>query len=93
MIRKYDGEFPARWSEEIFKYLSLPTNEFPIASRCFEVPIFDREYYDLLCDTFRSPHLWHFTDAGNWELRHQVSNIDGFDQQLVADSWEGNRIK
>ena len=93
LIRKYDGEFPARWSEEIFKYLSLPTNEFPIASRCFEVPIFDREYYDLLCDTFRSPHLWHFTDAGNWELRHQVSNIDGFDQQLVADSWEGNRIK
>jgi hypothetical protein len=31
----------------------------------------DREYFRLLTDTFRSPHLW-MNDAGSWKLRHAV---------------------
>jgi hypothetical protein len=31
----------------------------------------DRDYFDLLADSFRSPHLWMF-DNGEWKLRHII---------------------
>ena len=71
LVRKYDGEFPERFVEEVFKYLSLPEKEFPISSQMFEQPIMDREYFDGLTDSFRSPHLWRY-ENGVWELRHAV---------------------
>lgn len=71
LVRRYDGEYPARFSEEVFKYLSLPEKQFPIASKQFEQPIVDREYFDNLCDSFRSPHLWTRTGDG-WDLRHKA---------------------
>ncbi|WP_303673633.1 N-acetyl sugar amidotransferase [Vampirovibrio chlorellavorus] len=71
LVKRFDGEFPVRFAEEIFRYLSIPASEFPQASRHFEQPIMDRAYYDLLTDTFRSPHLWQYRD-GQWELRHTV---------------------
>ncbi len=79
LVNKFDGEFPDRFSEEIFKYLSLPPDEFPTASKMFEEPIFNRDYYDNLCDSFRSPHIWKYeinndSNEGNWVLRHQVSD-------------------
>ena len=73
LIRKYDGEFPHRWADEIFNYLSVDSVKMPQAAKCFEQPIFDREYYERLADTFRSPHLWHFSDADGWTLRHKIS--------------------
>jgi hypothetical protein len=55
----------------MFRYLSLEEKEFPSASTMFENPIMDREYFRLLTDKFRSPHLW-FNASGNWNLRHPI---------------------
>lgn len=71
LVRRFDGEFPERFADEIFRYLSLPESEFPQASKMFEQPIMDRAYFDRLTDCFRSPHLWKFED-GQWKLRHTV---------------------
>jgi N-acetyl sugar amidotransferase len=71
LIRRYDGEFPERWSNEIFDYLSIDEQSFPVAYRAFEHPKMTREYFMSLADRFRSPHLWQLVD-GDWKLRHQV---------------------
>ena len=71
LANKYDGEFPERFTDEIFNYLSIPEKEFPIASRMFEQPVMDRDYFDDLTDSFRSPHLWK-KEKGVWKLRHTV---------------------
>jgi len=71
LARRFDGEFPGRFADEVFRYLSIPEKEFPRASRMFEQPIMDREYFDNLADSFRSPHLWKWLD-GRWSLRHAV---------------------
>ena len=34
LVRRYDGEFPERFADEIFKYLSIFPDEFPQASKC-----------------------------------------------------------
>ncbi len=70
-MRRFDGEFPERFAEEIFRYLSIPEKEFPQASKMFEQPLMDRDYFDNLADSFRSPHLWKY-EHGEWQLRHAV---------------------
>jgi N-acetyl sugar amidotransferase len=72
LVNKFDHEFPFRFSEEIFRYLSLNEKEFPIASKMFERPMMDEEYFRILSDTFRSPHLWVY-ESGEWKLRHPIS--------------------
>lgn len=71
LVRRYDGEFPERFIDELFAYLSITTAEFPVASRLFEQPVMDRNYFMHLADRFRSPHLWH-QENGEWRLRHTV---------------------
>lgn len=71
LVRRYDGEYPERFTDEIFKYLSIPENEFPTASKMFEQPVMDRDYFKALCDQFRSPHLWKY-ENGEWTLRNTV---------------------
>jgi N-acetyl sugar amidotransferase len=71
LVRRFDGEFPERFAEEIFRYLSIPETEFPEASKMFEQPVMDRAYFDSLADSFRSPHLWKY-EGGVWKLRHRV---------------------
>lgn len=71
LVRRFDHEFPERFAEQIFRYLSITEKEFPQASRMFEQPVMDREYYDRLCDTFRSPHIWYHK-ADGWHLRDAV---------------------
>lgn len=71
LVKRYDGEFPDRFADEIFQYLSLPPEEFPVASEHFESPIMDRAYYDALANKFRPPHLWQYKD-GDWSLRRRV---------------------
>ena len=73
MVKRFDHEYPERFIEEMFQYLSLPEKEFPEASKMFEKPLMDREYFRLLTDQFRSPHLW-YQENGGWKLRHPVSN-------------------
>jgi N-acetyl sugar amidotransferase len=71
LVKRFDHEFPERFADELFKYLSLPEQEFPEASKMFESPIMDREYFRLLTDRFRSPHLW-YSENGEWKLRSAV---------------------
>ncbi|MFM8689035.1 MAG: N-acetyl sugar amidotransferase, partial [Acidimicrobiaceae bacterium] len=73
LVQRFDGEFPTRFAEEIFAYLSIPENEFPKASKMFEQPTIDMAYFNNLADSFRSPHLWSYND-GQWSLRHQVKS-------------------
>ncbi|EMN01205.1 N-acetyl sugar amidotransferase [Leptospira noguchii str. 1993005606] len=74
LVKRFDGEYPERFADEIFKYLSIPKNEYPQASLMFEQPIMDYEYFMHLADAFRSPHLWKFQN-GEWKLRKQVWNF------------------
>ena len=89
LVNKYDGEFPDRWSTQIYDYLSLDKNKFPQASLFFEEPIFTNQYYMDLADTFRSPHIWKWTDENNWELRNKVINLQNI-KSTIKD-WKGNR--
>jgi N-acetyl sugar amidotransferase len=71
LVRRYDGEFPERFSEEIFRYLSVPKEQFQRAHAMFEQPIMDRDYFISMIDRFRSPHLWK-NENGQWALRKTV---------------------
>ena len=72
LVKKFDHEYPERFSDEIFKYLSINEEEHPIAFKAFESPLMNREYFDKLCDTFRSPHIWKY-DKDGWSLRNKIS--------------------
>ncbi len=72
LVRRFDGEYPERFLDELLRYLSLPVEEFPVASKMFEQPVLDRAYFDHLCDRFRSPHIWKY-ENGKWTLRHTAS--------------------
>ncbi len=71
LVKRFDHEFPERFAEEIFRYLSIDKKDFPIASQQFEHPGFNTDYFHTLADSFRSPHLWQWSDD-NWQLRHPV---------------------
>jgi len=75
LAKRFDLEFPGRFADELFGYLSIPPKEFPIASRMFEHSSMDRQYFDRLTDQFRSPHLWCH-DQGEWKLRRAVWHGD-----------------
>lgn len=76
LVKRFDHEFPERFADELFHYLSVPAKEFPQACEMFEQPIMDREYFRLLTDRFRSPHLW-INEKGEWKLRHAVWHESG----------------
>ena len=71
LVKKFDHEYPERFADEIFKYLSIPPSEFPTASKAFEQPIMNHEYFMKLCDNFRSPHIWRYHE-NKWKLRLSV---------------------
>ena len=71
LVRRFDHEFPFRFQNELFKYLSLSVKEFPQILEAFDQPLMDREYFSTLANRFRSPHLWMWTD-GQWKLRHPL---------------------
>ena len=74
LVKRYDLEWPKRFDEEIFRYLSIAREDFPQASKMFEQPIMDKKYYDLLADSFRSPHLWKY-ENGVWNQRKTVWHL------------------
>ncbi|MGH7436777.1 MAG: N-acetyl sugar amidotransferase [Polyangiaceae bacterium] len=71
LVKRFDGEWPERFADEIFRYLSIPASEFPKASEAFAEPTVTRDYFKTLTDRFRSPHLWRKAGDG-WELRHRI---------------------
>jgi hypothetical protein len=56
LVKRFDGEFPDRYFNEIMEYLEINPEYFK----------------NELSDKFRSPHLWGKNDAGDWQLRHTV---------------------
>ena len=69
LCKKYDGEFPSRFADEFFRYISIDKEHFGKAADCFEQPTMDLDYFMHLADRFRSPHLWQY-ENGVWSLRH-----------------------
>lgn len=70
LVRKFDNEYPKRFEKEIFNYLSVD-KKLSKAIKMFEQPEMDKEYFDRLCNKFRSPHIWHI-DGNNFKLRKAV---------------------
>jgi N-acetyl sugar amidotransferase len=71
LVHRFDHEYPVRFEEENFRYLSVTEKEFGVVAKEFKHPIVTRQVFDDLADSFRSPHLWKKTDTG-WSLRHRV---------------------
>ena len=71
LVEKYDGEYPLRFEDDVFKYLSITETEYPQAYKYFDQQRLDRDYFASLTDSFRSPHLWQFSN-GKWKLRTSV---------------------
>ena len=69
LCKKYDGEFPMRFAQDFFDYISIDREHFGRAADCFEQPWMDLAYFMHLADRFRSPHLWQY-QGGRWSLRH-----------------------
>lgn len=57
LVKKFDGEFPDRYFDEVMDYLEINPDFFR----------------NELTDKFRSPHLWGKNESGIWKLRHNVS--------------------
>ncbi len=75
LVKRFDGEYPERFSDDVMKYLSLPEKEFPVASKMFEQPVIDKNYFLKLSDTYRPAHLWKF-ENGQWSLRHPITHLE-----------------
>ncbi len=71
LVKKFDGELPTRFLNELFEYLSINKRDHKKAYNMFEQPNFDEKYFNDLCNSFRSPHLW-YTKNGEWFLRKTV---------------------
>ena len=71
LISRFDGEYPSRFENEIFSYLSINANEFPIASKMFEQPEMSFDYFMRLTDQARSPHIW-LHENNEWKLRTAI---------------------
>lgn len=56
LAKKFEGEFPDRYFNEVMDYLGIDPDHFR----------------NELADKFRSPHLWGKDASGNWKLRHNV---------------------
>ncbi|MFM8775478.1 MAG: N-acetyl sugar amidotransferase, partial [Actinomycetota bacterium] len=46
LVQRFDGEFPTRFADEIFEYLSITEKEFPQAAKMFEQPRIDHAYFN-----------------------------------------------
>ena len=56
LVKKFDGEFPDRYFNDIMEYLEIDPNYFR----------------NDLTNKFRSPHLWGKDENRKWSLRHNV---------------------
>lgn len=71
LVKKFDGEFPERFLQELYAYLSMDSKTFSSVAELFEHPLMNHEYFTNLTDSARSHHLW-MHDHGVWKLRHTV---------------------
>ncbi len=71
LVKKYDGEYPVRFENEIFEYLSINEIEYPELKHLFYQKNFDKDYFFQLANKFRSPHLWTYKNK-KWNLRKTI---------------------
>ena len=71
LVRRFDGEWPSRFEDELMRYLSIDKKSFGDVQNQFETPLLDVETFVGRADEFRSPHLWDRGSSG-WALRHAV---------------------
>ena len=71
LVKRFDGEWPARFESELMEYLSINEKEFPNAFKAFKHPEMSKDYMWEMAEGFRSPHLWE-RENGEWKLRHTV---------------------
>ena len=96
LTKNYDLEFPEKFKDEFYEYLSVKSEELPQAFKMFEKPDIDHDYFITLHDKFRSPHLWEKKN-GEWRLRYtswkdaENSNTLTINQEETAKNWIGNK--
>jgi N-acetyl sugar amidotransferase len=56
LVKRFDGEFPDKYFNEIMEYLDINPDYFR----------------NELTNKFRSPHLWAKNGKGEWQLRHNI---------------------
>lgn len=71
LVRRFDGEWPARFEGELMEYLSVDPRLGAEVLSQFSQPRMTTESFLRHCDEFRSPHLWTKSNE-EWTLRHQV---------------------
>ena len=71
LVHRFDGEWPARFENELMTYLSIDPRLGQEVAKEFTEPLMTKEHFWELADEFRSPHLWVREDK-SWKLRHIV---------------------
>lgn len=72
LVRRFDGERPTRFLNELLNYLTVDPRLGPGVRSQFTDPDMTEQLFDATVDSFRSPHLW-FREGESWTLRHQVT--------------------
>jgi N-acetyl sugar amidotransferase len=72
LVHRFDGEWPARFENELMEYLSIDAHSFPTVRSAFDRPDLSVAAFLEHADAFRSPHLWDPGPDG-WRLRSVVS--------------------
>lgn len=74
LINRFDGEFPERFKDDLYSYWSMDKlHTLPAkALMAFDSKRMTHDYFVHLCDTFRSPHLWHRGQDNSWHLKKQL---------------------
>ncbi len=71
LVHRFDGEWPARFEDELMQYLSVDSRLGEEVRREFVSPEMTKDLFLEIADSFRSPHLW-LHDGSDWVLRHRV---------------------
>lgn len=72
LVKKFDGEWPARFEQDLMSYLSVDPRLGRKTLAQFEHPEMTKAYFLEIAEKFRSPHLWR-KSGDEWILKHQVS--------------------
>ena len=92
LVKKYDHEYPSRYIQDFLDFVSLDKKKYEkkILDN-FKFPKIDKEYFDNLADTHRSPHIWKINDINEWELRHSIFENEEQEISNELKNWKGNK--
>ena len=71
LAAKYDGEYPTRFEDEVFEYLSMNMESIS-GLDFFKQKDLNREYLFELSNKFRQEHIWKKDSSNKWELRNKI---------------------